>query len=750
MDGDNNTCAYFNGVRFFRPSSIIYNPIRTVLYIAEGYDWVWARLRSISLEDGKVGTLLSKSPMFNFTRMWSLLYRMNEAVGPYILMTLEKAIGRVDLYDIGSVPRIVAGDRYSTSTDQIYNCASADARFAEIKSLWAADVLSSEVYYLDGAKYVIANVVRLGIASVTLFVNLTCETVSIADQNFVSGMTGAYGRLYVSQTYCAAHLTVYNLVSGLVVQPLTQPLWPDTIRGTGLHYNPSDQMLYSGFLAWPNRRPYNPDIIGISVYDTVLGGEGFTRILGNVLELNAHYNMVADSASRGISGIGFNVERPVDFCIVDGYLYGVEFGDPGGVYRLRLPLKNIPTIASRVAVTYNESGVITILGIVCGAVVLSVILLLICAYLCNRKTINNKSSPSSAESSRDIDEPLLTLNVSSNREPEGLPTFSKGELLGSGSSGSVYVGLCPNGALIAVKIVKVHLSTGTERVRALVEEVEVMKQIPPHPNVVRYFGCQVCEKSVVPEVHIFMEFVRGVSLGGLVRSMDVALPESIVRQYTRQLLLGLGHLHECEIIHRDIKGDNLLVPADGFIKLADFGTAKRFTALRTGTVGIVGTPLWMAPEVLTGTGSVTTLAQGTKSDVWSVGCTVVEMLNRGRPPWPEFESLFEAVLKIGSHEGLPPNIPEGLSTDCTSFLTRCFERDPENRAGVSELLGHPFVSSGSSSFAQPSPIHDTVVNVTKVRDAILSPAMGGADIPSVPTDTALGIRFHGFRLNDSC
>ncbi|GJP72006.1 hypothetical protein CLOP_g2969 [Closterium sp. NIES-67] len=101
-----------------------------------------------------------------------------------------------------------------------------------------------------------------------------------------------------------------------------------------------------------------------------------------------------------------------------------------------------------------------------------------------------------------------------------------------------------------------------------------------------------------------------------------AFSESLVRVYTRQLLLGLEYLHACRIVHRDIKGGNVLVDRDGVVKLVDFGAFKSF---HEGTVGegcksIRGSVFWMAPEVIKGEG------YGRRADIWSVGCTVIEML----------------------------------------------------------------------------------------------------------------------------
>ena len=130
-------------------------------------------------------------------------------------------------------------------------------------------------------------------------------------------------------------------------------------------------------------------------------------------------------------------------------------------------------------------------------------------------------------------------------------------------------------------------------------------------------------------------------------------PESLVALYMSQTLQGLLYLHEQGVIHRDIKGANILTTKDGVVKLADFGVATRTAGLQQSAV--VGTPYWMAPEVIELSGATTA------SDVWSVGCTVVELLD-GKPPYGSLQpmsALFHIV-----HDEHPP-LPESVSAVST-------------------------------------------------------------------------------------
>jgi serine/threonine protein kinase len=207
---------------------------------------------------------------------------------------------------------------------------------------------------------------------------------------------------------------------------------------------------------------------------------------------------------------------------------------------------------------------------------------------------------------------------------------------------------------------------------------------------VQYYGCH--EDKTKNTLNIFMEYVTGGSLNSFIKRFRT-LPHNTVRQWTVQIVRGVKYLHDEGIVHRDIKGDNILVTMDGIVKLADFGCSKAIDEVcnkangdKAGCKTMVGTPYWMAPEVI----KCETDGYGFKSDVWSVGCTVVEMVT-GRPPWPESDSMWAAVFKIANSTGLPPGIPKDLSPDMMNFLERCFERDPAKRASAAELLDHKWL-----------------------------------------------------------
>merc|ERR1711991_884688 len=126
------------------------------------------------------------------------------------------------------------------------------------------------------------------------------------------------------------------------------------------------------------------------------------------------------------------------------------------------------------------------------------------------------------------------------------------------------------------------------------------------------------------------------------------------------------------------------------------GCSKKIDDVCSGSHGcktMVGTPYWMAPEVIKS--EALGKGYGTKSDVWSVACTIVEMVT-GKPPWPECGSMWAAVYKIANSQGLPTEIPKDLGDDMRDFLEKCFERDPDRRPAAAELLKHSWIAEFSS------------------------------------------------------
>ncbi|KAG6751620.1 hypothetical protein POTOM_043817 [Populus tomentosa] len=311
--------------------------------------------------------------------------------------------------------------------------------------------------------------------------------------------------------------------------------------------------------------------------------------------------------------------------------------------------------------------------------------------------------------------------------PSSLPMpppirYRKGELIGCGAFGHVYMGMnLDSGELLAIKQVKYDFlgyglgsdaemgfgdfqvliaANGATRERAqdnireLEEEVKLLQNLS-HPNIVRYLGTVREEETL----NILLEFVPGGSISSLLGKFG-SFPEPVIRAYTKQLLLGLEYLHNNGIMHRDIKGANILVDNKGCIKLADFGASKQVVELATvsGAKSMKGTPYWMAPEVILQTG------HGFSADIWSVGCTVIEMAT-GKPPWSQQYQEVAALFYIGSTKS-HPEIPGHLTPEAKDFLLKCLHKEPNMRPEASQLLQHPFVTGemGASDHVIHSPV----------------------------------------------
>ncbi|ODQ68133.1 Pkinase-domain-containing protein [Nadsonia fulvescens var. elongata DSM 6958] len=262
----------------------------------------------------------------------------------------------------------------------------------------------------------------------------------------------------------------------------------------------------------------------------------------------------------------------------------------------------------------------------------------------------------------------------------------KGALIGSGSFGTVYLGMnALTGELMAVK--QVELPSGAEidqkkqsMIEALQRETNLLRELH-HNNIVQYLGSNADGEHL----NIYLEYVPGGSVSSMLSSYG-SFEEPLIKNFVRQILQGLEYLHGRHIIHRDIKGANVLVDNKGGIKISDFGISKKIEAtILTGTsknrASLQGSVFWMAPEVVKQT------AYTLKADIWSLGCLIIEMFT-GTHPFPEFNQM-QAIFKIGS--SISPAIPESCTADARDFLLRTFELDYTKRPTAKDLCSHSFL-----------------------------------------------------------
>ncbi|KAF3170426.1 hypothetical protein TWF788_010173 [Orbilia oligospora] len=287
------------------------------------------------------------------------------------------------------------------------------------------------------------------------------------------------------------------------------------------------------------------------------------------------------------------------------------------------------------------------------------------------------------------------------RGSSSLSDYTLGDCLGRGASGSVYRAInYTTGETVAIKQIRLSDLPHSE-LGAIMREIDLLKNLN-HPHIVQYHGFV---KSV-DSLYIILEFCENGSLHSICKNFG-KFPEHLVGRYTGQVLDGLFYLHEQGVIHRDIKGANILTTKEGHIKLADFGVATR-----ANDATVVGTPYWMAPEVIELVGATTA------SDIWSVGCTVIELLT-GDPPYYDL-SPMQALFRIVSDDH--PSLPEGASPAVRDFLMQCFQKDPNLRVSARKLLRHPWIVKTRPVSKEPNPKYvDDVRSVQQWNEALKMP-----------------------------
>ena len=303
-----------------------------------------------------------------------------------------------------------------------------------------------------------------------------------------------------------------------------------------------------------------------------------------------------------------------------------------------------------------------------------------------------------------------------------LKDYQLGDCLGKGAFGSVFRALnMGTGETVAVKQVKLADLPKSE-LRVITLEIDLLKNLD-HPNIVKYRGFVKSAESL----NIILEYCENGSLHSISKNFG-KFPENLVGLYMSQVLHGLLYLHEQGVIHRDIKGANILTTKQGLVKLADFGVATRTTTLHESSV--VGTPYWMAPEVIELSGATTA------SDIWSLGCTVIELLD-GKPPYHKLQPMH-ALFRIVNDDH--PPLPEGASPVVRDFLMQCFQKDPNLRVSARKLLKHPWIVNARRSDSvvpkKPTEYDEAVKSVQQWNEALKSPNAGSLRRASRPMSSS--------------
>ncbi|CAN8188380.1 unnamed protein product [Coccothraustes coccothraustes] len=259
--------------------------------------------------------------------------------------------------------------------------------------------------------------------------------------------------------------------------------------------------------------------------------------------------------------------------------------------------------------------------------------------------------------------------------------------VGQGSFGTVYKAMdLATGDVVALKKMPLRKRSRKE---LLVNEVQIMKE-NRHPNIVNYIDSYLVNE----DLWLVMEYVDGGTLTSVL--VQVLMEEGMIAAISRECLKALDFLHSKNVIHRDVKSDNILLGMDGSVKLTDFGLCAQLTPERRTRCTVLGSPYWVAPEILK------RKEYDTQVDIWALGIVAIEMLE-GEPPYYK-ESPIQAQRLIAWNRYPPLRTPSRMSILFHAFLHSCLDINPSIRWTARELLQHPFLRTAASLSVLPNVI----------------------------------------------
>uniref|UniRef100_A0A8C2KDQ6 non-specific serine/threonine protein kinase n=1 Tax=Cyprinus carpio TaxID=7962 RepID=A0A8C2KDQ6_CYPCA len=282
---------------------------------------------------------------------------------------------------------------------------------------------------------------------------------------------------------------------------------------------------------------------------------------------------------------------------------------------------------------------------------------------------------------RSLDE----IDLSALRDPAGI--FELVELVGNGTYGQVYKGRhVKTGQLAAIKCMDV---TGEEE-EEIKAEINMLKKYSHHRNIATYYGAFIKKNppGVDDQLWLVMEFCGAGSVTDLIKNTKGnSLREDWTAYISREILRGLTHLHLHKVIHRDIKGQNVLLTENAEVKLVDFGVSAQLDRTVSRRNTFIGTPYWMAPEVIA-CDENPDATYDYKSDLWSLGITAIEMAE-GAPPLCDMHPM--RALFLIPRNPAPRLKSKKWSKKFQSFIESCLVKNHNQRPSTEQLLKHPFI-----------------------------------------------------------